>query len=312
MDLNDLFDVVKQMPDPDASRQFEDLVGLDHLKTTLLKEASLILIPDLLEQWSKEKHDFVLPCVEQFYWRSPLMIFSGDVGTGKTTLADSLGDAIARREQVGVTLLRLSLITRGKGAVGQMTHLISQAFKEVADLARTYSQPNGKPTSVVVFVIDEADALAESRDTEQMHHEDRAGVNSLIRGIDQLAQERLPTLVIMCTNRQESLDPAVMRRAAIHHKFKRPNMTQREMLFRRAFDNIFKDEQYHKLAQLTGSKAQDRDYGYSFSDIAQRLIPNVIIEAFPDKKVSFDLVLEVLDQMEPTRPFGSVYDEQKI
>ena len=71
-------------------------------------------------------------------------------------------------------------------------------------------------------MIDEGDALAESRATEQMHHEDRAGVNVLIRGIDRLARERLPGLVVLCTNRVDSLDPAVMRRAAVHHQFQRP------------------------------------------------------------------------------------------
>ena len=308
---NDLFDYVRPMPDADATSQFKTLVGLDALKAVLLKEARLVLIPELLEQWSKEKHGSILPCVEQFHRRSPLIVFSGDVGTGKTTLADSLGDPIAREERIGVTLLRLSLITRGQGAVGQMTHLISRAFDEVAELARRGYRPNEKPASAVVFVIDEADALAESRDTEQMHHEDRAGVNALIRGIDRLARERLPALVILCTNRYKSLDPAVLRRAAVHHEFKRPNAEQREMLFRRAFDGIFDGKQYGELARLTGPDVEGRDYGYSFSDIAQRLIPNILLEAFPDEPVSFETALSVIGRMEPTQPFGSTGDEQK-
>ena len=306
-----LFDEIRQMPDVDAAKQFEMLVGLDHLKTVLLKEARLVLIPVLLEQWSREKHGSVLPCVEQFHDRSPLMVFSGDVGTGKTTLADSLGDPIAQGEGIGVTLLRLSLITRGEGAVGQMTHLVSQAFDEVAGLARKGAKSSGKPTSAIVFVIDEADALAESRDTEQMHHEDRAGVNALIRGIDRLARERLPVLVILCTNRSKSLDPAVLRRAAVHHEFKRPSAEQREALFRRAFDSIFDDVQYRELARLTGPDEKGRNYGYSFSDITQRLIPNILLEAFPDRPASFDLTLSVLDQTGPTPPFVSQGDKQK-
>ena len=305
------FDEVRQMPDVDADREFKNLVGLDRLKATLLKEARLVLVPELLEQWSREKHGYVLPCVEQFHRRSPLMVFSGDVGTGKTTLADSLGDLIAREEHIGVTLLRLSLITRGEGAVGQMTHLISRAFDEVAELARRGSRPNEKPASAVVFVIDEADALAESRDTEQMHHEDRAGVNALIRGIDRLARERLPALVILCTNRYKSLDPAVLRRAAVHHEFMRPDAEQREALFRRAFEGIFDDDQYSELARRTDQNVKGLDYGYSFSDIVQRLIPNILLDAFPNRPVSFDLVLSVLDRTEPTRPFSSTGGEQK-
>jgi len=186
-----------------------------------------------------------------------------------------------------------------------MTHLISQAFDEVVDLARKGSNPSGKPSSAVIFVIDEADALAESRATEQMHHEDRAGVNVLVRGIDRLARDRLPGLVVLCTNRVESLDPAVMRRAAVHHEFKRPTNEQRESLLRDAFGNTFDDTQYRELARLTGSDRNGRDYGYTFSDVAQRFIPNLLLEAFPDRPVTIELARSVLDQMEPTAPFVS-------
>ena len=300
-----LFDEIRQMPNGDADREFKKLVGLDDLKIVLLKEARLALAPKLLEQWSRKNHGRVLPCVEQFHRRPPLMVFSGDVGTGKTTLADSLGDPIAREERIGATLLRLSLVTRGEGAVGQMTRLISQAFDEVVELARGVTKSNGKSASAVVFVIDEADALAESRDTEQMHHEDRAGVNALIRGIDRLARERLPVLVILCTNRIKSLDPAILRRATVHHEFKRPNTKQREELFRAAFDEIFTDDEYNRMVRLTGPDQKGRDYGYSFSDITQRLIRNILLDAFPNGPVSFDRVLSVLGRTEPTRPFGS-------
>ena len=60
-----------------------------------------------------------------------------------------------------------------------------------------------------------------------MHHEDRAGVNALIRGVDDLATGNLPAIVVMCTNRLEALDPAVRRRAAVTFAFSRPNEAQR-------------------------------------------------------------------------------------
>ena len=299
-----LFDEVRDLPDEEAARQFGRLIGLDHLKAVLVKQSRLLLMPELLEEWSRSHHDVILPCVGDFGRRPPLIVFSGDVGTGKTTLADSFGDPVARSERLArVTLLRLSLITRGRGAVGEMTHLISKAFDEVVDLARKGSNPSGKPSSAVIFVIDEADALAESRATEQMHHEDRAGVNVLIRGIDRLARDRLPGLVVLCTNRVESLDPAVMRRAAVHHEFKRPTDEQRESLLRDAFGKTFDDTQYRELAQLTGPDRNGRDYGHTFSDIAQRFVPNLLIEAFPDRPVSIELAKSVLEQLEPTAPF---------
>ena len=42
---NELFDERRQMPDPDADREFKQLVGLDRLKTVLLKQARLVLVP---------------------------------------------------------------------------------------------------------------------------------------------------------------------------------------------------------------------------------------------------------------------------
>ena len=297
----ELFDDVREMPDADAAGRFEDLVGLDRLKDLVLKEARLVLNPKSMEDWSREKHGLVLPGVEQFRRRPPLMVFHGDVGTGKTTLADSLGDPVARAEGVGVTVLRLSLAARGQGVVGQMTNLISRAFDEVAELAGR-GKP-GKPSSAAVFVIDEADAIAESRDTEQMHHEDRAGVNALIRGIDRLARERLPVLVVLCTNRHESLDPAVLRRTAVSHEFKRPNAEQRGALLRGAFGDLFDEKQYGELAERTGP--EKGGCGYTFSDITQRLIPGILLEAFPDKPVRFEAALSVLADTKPTPPFGS-------
>ena len=302
-----LFDDVKELPDPVAAKQFARLVGLDSLKDLLFKEARLLLVPGLLKQWSIDKHGIVLPCVEDFNLRPPLIVFSGDVGTGKTTLANSFGDHIARKGNIArVTVLRLSLTTRGRGAVGEMTRLISQAFDEVSTLARKGANANGKPSSAVVFVIDEADALAETRATEQMHHEDRAGVNALIRGIDQLTQERLPALVVLCTNRPESLDPAVLRRASVHHEFKRPGKEQRKSLLRQAFGHVFNDDQYRELARLTGPNQDGRDYGYTFSDVTHRFIPSIVREAFPDREVTFELARSVLDQVNPTQPFGSI------
>ena len=229
------------------------------------------------------------------------MVFYGDVGTGKTALADSLADPVARAEGIPVTLLRLSLAVRGQGVVGQMTSLVSKAFDEAADLARRGR--GKKPASAIVFVIDEADALAESRNTEQMHHEDRAGVNALIRGIDRLAKERLPALVVLCTNRYESLDPAVLRRASIRHEFRRPNEEQREALLRGAFGDVFGPEEYEQLVRRTGPGKTE--YGHSFSDITQRLIPNILLEAFPDSRVSFGIASSVLDETDPTPPFGA-------
>lgn len=301
--MTDLFDEVKELPDSEEALQFSQLVGLDQLKELLLKEGQLLLVPESLEKWCRKFHGTMLPGAKIIERRAPLILFSGDVGTGKTTLAVSFGDAIARKQGIRVIVFRLSLIARGSGAVGEMTRLLSRAFGEVEDVARQGASKRGKPGSAAILVIDEADSLADSRATEQMHHEDRAGVNALIQGIDRLGRSQLPALVVLCTNRHETLDPAVLRRAAIHHKFERPTAEQTEFLLRSAFDDVFNDEQYRELVRLTGPDRNGTSYGYTFSDVTQRFSRSLILEAFPDRPVTFGLALSVIQRIEPTQPF---------
>ena len=72
--------------------------------------------------------------------RPPLVILAGDVGSGKTELAETIADAVARQEDIEIDLLPLSLAARGAGKVGEMTQLISAAFdftvKEAATIEK--------------------------------------------------------------------------------------------------------------------------------------------------------------------------------
>ncbi len=125
----DHFDEVIVFPDPDLKARYESLVGLDSIKERLEKEASILLRPDLIEEWSKKHHDRLLPAISLLQRRAPLFIFAGDVGTGKTELATTFGDKVARDANLSIELYPLSLRTRGQGSVGEMTQLISAAFK---------------------------------------------------------------------------------------------------------------------------------------------------------------------------------------
>ena len=131
-----IFEEVREYPDPAAARRFTSLVGLDEMKDRLLKEARLLLDPDSLTAWSSKHHHHKTKIVELFRDRPPLFIFAGDVGTGKTILAETFGDAVAREAGIGITLYALSLNARGTGAVGEMTSLLSAAFTEVKQAAK--------------------------------------------------------------------------------------------------------------------------------------------------------------------------------
>ncbi len=292
-----LFDHVFDLPSSQARQRLDALIGLDAIKAHLIKQAAILMNPAHLEQWSERHHGRVLPAVHRVKQRPPLVILGGDVGTGKTTLAETFADPLARRDQLQIRVMRLSLRSRGSGGAGGMTDRISTAF----DLVRE----KGRILPAVILVIDEADALAQSRELEAMHHEDRAGVNALIRGIDSLVSAALPVLTVMCTNRLDALDPAVRRRAAELFVLQRPSEEQRRALLAGALaDAGLDDGQINELARLTGPHNGD-GYGYTWSDLADRLIPSAVLSAYPDAPLTYERVRAQLELIEPTKPFTS-------
>ncbi len=117
-----------------------------------------------------------------------------------------------------------------------------------------------------------------------MHHEDRAGVDAFLAGIDGLAGSNLPIVVVLCTNRLNALDPAVRRRAAATFEFGRPNSDQRRQVLGDALaDFNIDDATIDKLVDITGPDSHGQGSpGYTYSDLTQRLIPTTILEAFPE------------------------------
>jgi AAA+ superfamily predicted ATPase len=155
----------------------------------------------------------------------------------------------------------------------------------------------------IILLVDEADALAQSREAAQMHHEDRAGVNAFIRGVDRLANGGVPAAVIMCTNRLAALDPAVRRRAAEVLQFERPDPEQRREVLRRTLSEIsFRDAEIEALVVATGPQG-DRAYGVTFSDLTQRLLPAMVLDAYPSRPLTAARAIEIASAMTPTPPF---------
>jgi len=292
-----VFEEIIEFPDPEALARYNSLVGLDEAKTRLIKEAMLLVSPESLDQWSRQFHKGELKVLRHFRQRPPLFLFTGDVGTGKTALAKSFGAEVARKLKISIELFPLSLQTRGRGAVGEMTHLIASAFQEFVQRAKV---GKGKKKGFILL-IDEADAIAQSRELSQMHHEDRAGVNAILRGIDDLAVKELSVLIVMCTNRGDAIDPAIQRRTAAKFVFDRPNEEQRRFLFASELEGLgFSVAQIEEWVKMTGGEP-----GLTFSDFTQRLFPSLVLSAYPDSAITTELVSRQISDTKPTPRFGS-------
>jgi SpoVK/Ycf46/Vps4 family AAA+-type ATPase len=301
--LDDLFERRITYPDSEPQERLARLVGLDNQKLRLTKILSLLVNPAGLEVWVRKHHSSASGLLTTVLRRPPLVVLAGDVGSGKTEIAETIGDAVARQEGIGVTLFPLSLSTRGQGRVGEMTQLIAAAFDYTFAEAAKIKASTGRARGAVILLVDEADALAQSREATQMHHEDRAGVNAFIRGVDRLSNGKLPAAVIMCTNRLGALDPAVRRRAADILTFERPNDEQRLAVLAGPLKELgFSHPQIDALVAATGER-KTRHYGFTFSDLTQRLIPAIVLDAYPSGPVDSTRALEIARNMQATRPF---------
>jgi hypothetical protein len=46
------------------------------------------------------------------------------------------------------------------------------------------------------------------------------------------------------------------------------------------------------------------EYGYTYSDLTQRVLPAILLSAFPDKEISLETISGVVKATLPTAPFN--------
>lgn len=299
---DELFHPVVELPEPVRAERYERLVGVDDIKDRLRKEATVLADPSSLDRWAQRHHRTRPQALRLLADRAPLLLFAGDVGAGKSALAESFGCDLATHLKLPVSLYRLKLSARGSGLVGEMTTLIGDAFAWLLTEGKKAIGSNGSK-AILIFVVDEADALVQSREAIQMHHEDRAGVDAFLAGLDSLAGTGAPILVVLCSNRLSALDPALQRRAAATFEFGRPDDEQRRTVLEAALDGLgMKPGTVDTLVTLTGP-TKDRP-GFTFSDLTQRLVPSAVLRAFPDQPVTDATILEVARCLRPTPVFS--------
>jgi SpoVK/Ycf46/Vps4 family AAA+-type ATPase len=200
-------------PKREALKEYDALVGIDALKEALVDEVVLILDRSRLDAWRGTHHPDGLAVLDRAKSSAPLIILSGDVGCGKTALASCVASPVAKA----------------------IDHRIA-CIETPSRVTEAFTQAKAKAKAIGRGIFDEADDLATRRSQMQAHHEDRAGVNVLIRQIDQLTSIATPMAVILITNRLGDLDPAVIRRAALRLRSERPDERARADIFKRMLE----------------------------------------------------------------------------
>ena len=97
--LDELFERRLTYPDFAFKERLDRLIGLDEYKARLTKMLGLLVNPRHLRDWVGKHHPHASRLVSLVTSRPPLVILAGDVGSGKTELAETIGDAVARQEQ---------------------------------------------------------------------------------------------------------------------------------------------------------------------------------------------------------------------
>lgn len=286
-----IFDNIIELPSVEVKNQTESLVGFETKFNRIYNNLKLLLDQDSLTAWSKKHHKVELPVIQQLKEKYPLIILSGDAGTGKTISATAIADRMTRELKKQGYFLKLSTRVRGEGLHGEMGKLVNEAFSQLKEQA-------GK-RRLAFLLIDEADAIATSRATNQMHQEEKAAVNTLIQKIDEIRELNGRAILFMSTNRLHFIDEAILRRAAIILEFKRPTKDECIQLYKQCLEGVgLSQKELKKLAEL--SVKGDNELGYSFSDIRLKVLPEALAKAYPDKPLTFDILEETINEVLPS------------
>jgi SpoVK/Ycf46/Vps4 family AAA+-type ATPase len=290
--MSNIFDNIIELPSKGIQDKAKNLVGFNSKFERIFSNLKLLLDQEGLIEWSKKFHKIELPIISQLQDKYPLIILSGDAGTGKTISAEAIADRMLRELKKDGFFLKLSTRVRGEGLHGQMGNLVNDAFSELKNQA-------GK-RRIAFLLIDEADAIASTRSTMQMHQEEKAAVNTLIQKIDDLRELNGRAILFMSTNRLHFLDEAIIRRAAVILEFERPNFEERKELFEKSIEGIdLSNKELEKLAELTGEKHND-GLAFSFSDIRLRILPEAVAKCYPNKALNYKDIEETIIQLKPS------------
>ena len=293
MNQVDIFESETLLPDDRLAAKEKTLLGFEVRFNRVCNQLRLLLNIRELAEWNREHHDGRLALCDLVTEQYPLVIFHGDVGTGKTVMAECIANRLIKESKTEDSVLfKLGNRVRGSGKVGEMGTLLIEAFEQVAKSV-------GKERRAIL-IIDEGDSLAAARSQDHSHHEDKVAVNTLIQRVDDLRRFGGRVVAFLCTNRVLALDPALQRRASIIEEFTRPSNEERRQLFAMDLAALSLTEtQLANLVKATGAQDEGQP-SWTYSDIRTRLYPAALASAFPDRPLHFDDLQIVAADMMPS------------
>jgi SpoVK/Ycf46/Vps4 family AAA+-type ATPase len=277
-------------PNPIAEHKYNNLVAIDEQKSVLLSTLHLFFDTEKVDVWHDKHHHSKLAFFENIMSGTPLVILEGDVGCGKTALAHTIATPLGKLVDKRVLCFETPSNIRGVGRVGEISNRITEAF--------TQAKSKVKGNDVGILIIDEADDLATDREQNQAHHEDRAGLNVLIKQIDAVGREKSNLAILLITNRLKALDPAVVRRATQIIRFDRPDKEGRKEVFKYIFSGTeITSKDIDDLVKATERK----DTAYSFSDLIQKVAKQALFKSIEeDKAFDKNFYLKILETAQPS------------
>jgi len=277
-------------PNPKIFKEWENLIGLQEEKKSLLDSLILLLSPENFQDWLIKHHPNGIRLSTLIDTTTPFVILSGDVGCGKTALARCIGAPLSKQLDAQINLIEAPTDIRGTGLVGEISARIASIF----EAAKAAVPKKG----YALLLLDEGDDIATSREQLQAHHEDRAGVNALIKELDKL--QALKVAVILISNRKESLDPALLRRASLHLDFSRPKGQALDLLINNLLEGVkATPEEIQQLREQC-----NQIIPYTTSDLIHRVGRNALITAYQEHRpLAVDDFIQAAKMTQPTPIF---------
>ena len=202
----------------------------------------------VLERWGVGAH--------LSYGKGVSALFSGPPGTGKTLCAEAVANELNR------PLLPASIPSILSKWVGQTEGNIETLFRD----ARTHQ---------AVLLLDEADALLAERGEGRASRHDDLAVNTLLTLL-----ERHNGLVLLATNKAETLDHALSRRLTYRLVFPRPDVAARVDIWKRLVPEQARDDGPFDFCEL------GRQYALSGGEIRNAVFRAAFRAASAGRRVS--------------------------